>query len=77
VRTTLDIDDDVLLAAKERARRERRSAGSVLSELARRGLADGSVADDGSSFLGFRTIPRRDAVVTPSLVDELLDEAGE
>jgi hypothetical protein len=40
MRTTLDIDDDVLLAAKERARRERTSAGAVISELARRALTD-------------------------------------
>jgi len=38
VRTTLSIDDDVLVAVKERARRERRSAGEVLSELARDAL---------------------------------------
>jgi hypothetical protein len=39
MRTTLDIDDDVLQAAKELARRERKTAGRVLSELARRGMA--------------------------------------
>ncbi|HUP25435.1 MAG TPA: antitoxin, partial [Thermoanaerobaculia bacterium] len=38
MRTTLDIADDVLLAVKERARRERRSAGEVLSDLARQAL---------------------------------------
>jgi hypothetical protein len=35
MRTTLDIDDDVLLAAKEIARRDRKSVGRVVSELAR------------------------------------------
>ena len=38
MRTTLDIDDEVLSAAKERARRERKTAGEVISELARRAL---------------------------------------
>jgi hypothetical protein len=38
MRTTLDIADDVLLAVKERARREKRTAGAVLSDLARRAL---------------------------------------
>jgi len=38
MRTTLDIDDDVLQAAKEMARREHKTAGRILSELARRGL---------------------------------------
>jgi hypothetical protein len=35
VRTTLDIDDDVLLAAKEIARRDKKSLGQVLRDLAR------------------------------------------
>ncbi|MFT4103291.1 MAG: CopG family transcriptional regulator [Burkholderiaceae bacterium] len=36
MRTTLDIADDVLFAAKELARREKKSLGQVISELARR-----------------------------------------
>ena len=39
VRTTLDIDADVLQAAKDIALSEGKSTGKVLSELARRGLA--------------------------------------
>ena len=35
MRTTLDIDDDVLRAAKELAQRERVSAGQVVSRLLR------------------------------------------
>jgi polar amino acid transport system substrate-binding protein len=38
MRTTLEIDDDVLLAAKELAAAQRSTAGKVLSELARKGL---------------------------------------
>ncbi|HEY0557449.1 MAG TPA: antitoxin, partial [Thermoanaerobaculia bacterium] len=38
MRTTLDIAEDVLLAVKERARRQKRSAGDLLSELAREAL---------------------------------------
>lgn len=38
VRTTLEIEDDVLAAARSLARAERRSLGAVLSRLARRGL---------------------------------------
>ena len=33
MRTTLDIDDDLLAAAKELARRERTTAGEVISRL--------------------------------------------
>jgi len=39
VRTTLDIDEDVLEAAKDLAARHGTSAGRVLSELARKALA--------------------------------------
>jgi hypothetical protein len=38
MRTTLDIDDDILLAAKEHAARERKSLGAVISALARESL---------------------------------------
>ena len=38
MRTTLDIDDDVLQAAKELAAVRRMTAGQMLSELARRAL---------------------------------------
>lgn len=38
VRTTLDIDDDVLLAVKEIANASDETAGKVLSNLARKGL---------------------------------------
>jgi len=38
VRTTLDIDDDVLNAVKELAVARRATAGQVLSELARKAL---------------------------------------
>ena len=38
MRTTLDIDDDVLLAAKELAEAQKSTAGKVLSELARQAL---------------------------------------
>lgn len=38
MRTTLDIDDDVLQAAKELAAARRMTAGKILSELARQAL---------------------------------------
>ncbi len=77
MRTTLDIDEDVLLAAKERARRERRSAGAVISELARRaltGVPAGVELAETASFYGFEPIPRRGAVVSNDLIDRLRDE---
>jgi hypothetical protein len=78
MRTTLDIDDDVLLAAKELARRRRCTAGEVLSELARQGLrAPASSAVLGStSFFGFRPFNSRGAPVSDETIDRLRDEAG-
>ncbi|HVS04489.1 MAG TPA: antitoxin [Thermoanaerobaculia bacterium] len=80
MRTTLDIADDVLLAVKERARREKRSAGEVLSELARDGLLrpgrGGEIAEEGA-FYGFEPLPRRGAVVSNELIDRLRDEEPE
>ncbi len=38
MRTTIDIDDDLLAAAKELARRENVTAGQVVSRLLREGL---------------------------------------
>ena len=78
MRTTLSIDDDVLQAAKELARRERKSAGRILSELARRGLTEAKdtskerTAKEG--FLGFRPFARRGAIVTNEMIDRLREE---
>ncbi len=80
MRTTLDIDEDVLLAAKERARRERRSAGAVLSELARQALTGGpppAEVAEPESFYGFEPLPRRGAVVSNDLIDRLREEEPE
>ncbi len=46
MRTTLDIDDDVLQAAKELAGRESKTAGQVLSDLARRGILCRNIHDE-------------------------------
>ena len=79
MRTTLDIDDEVLAAAKEMARREHKTAGQVLSELARRGLLQSSSATESSqpaSIHGFRPFASRGGVVTNALIDQLRDENG-
>jgi hypothetical protein len=77
VRTTLSIADDVLLAVKERARRERRSAGEVLSDLAREALTHrhrGSEVAEAESFYGFQPLPHRGPAVSNELIDRLRDE---
>ena len=50
MRTTVDLDDDVLAAARALAAAERRSLGKVLSDLIRRGLAPRPVVDDDELF---------------------------
>ncbi len=82
MRTTLDIDDDVLIAAKAHAQREQRSLGAVISELARQALqrpADAAPpAGRGAAARGgrFAVLPQRGEVVTPEQVRRLMDAEG-
>ena len=73
MRTTLSIDDDVLLAVQERARREKRTTGEVLSELARRALTGQcrQPADAGTERHGFRPLPHRGAAISNALIDSM------
>jgi hypothetical protein len=77
LRTTINIDDDVLFAVKERARRQKRSAGEVISELARLGLLTRSPAGEvaeGASFFGFEPLPSRGQAVSNELIDRLRED---
>jgi len=77
MRTTLRLDDDILIAVKERARRENRTAGEVLSELARRGLNRSEPTQSGqenSGFYGFEPLPPRGASVSNALLDHLRED---
>ncbi len=81
MRTTLDIDDDILSVAKEIARKERKSAGAVLSELARRALTQvtpgiSSQVREPESFYGFHPLPAGNRVVTNEIIDQLRDQEG-
>jgi len=76
----MDIDDDVLLAIKERARRERRSAGEVISDLAREALTRRRRADEvheAPSFHGFEPFATRGPLVTNAKIDELREDESE
>lgn len=79
MRTTLDLDDDVLASAKEIALREKKTAGQVLSELARKGLTHGAAgaARGGTAVLGFTPFASRGGVVTNELIRRLRDESDE
>lgn len=75
MRTTLEIDDDVLRAAKELARREKKTAGAIISELARKALIAGPpAAPPAAGVHGFRPFPKRGGMVTNAQVDKLREE---
>ncbi len=74
MRTTLDIDDDVLQASKELALIRRSTAGKVLSDLARQALSPAPVHRVRN---GVPLLPRRQPGrprPTMKLVNELRDE---
>jgi len=69
MRTTLDIDDDVLRAARKK------TAGAVISELTRQALtAPPAVARTAKAVRGFRPFPRRGGIVTNAQIDKLREE---
>lgn len=72
VRTTLNVDDDVLLAAKQRAAVEGTSVGGALPAMARDGMR---TAKSRWSRNGVPLIPGAGKTVTPQCVQELLDES--
>lgn len=77
MRTTLDIADDVLQAAKERARHEKKTLGAMISELARRALTTprGSFpASEPKAVHGLRPFAPRGAIVTDELIDKLRED---
>ena len=82
MRTTLDIEDDVLAAARELARRQGITAGRMVSRLLRSALsgspAPGQASDVApASVGGFRPFPAQaGAVVTNDQIDQLRDDAG-
>ncbi len=74
MRTTLDIDDEILLTVKQIAQQRKITAGSVVSSLLRESLQPKSFAIDYQD--GVPILPRRPnaPVVTTELVNRLLNE---
>lgn len=77
MRTTLNLAEDALIAARNIAMRERLSLGEAVSELIRRGIAaggPGSPARAQPPLPGrFALLPVRDEVVTPQHVRDLME----
>ena len=74
MRTTLDLEEDVLLAAKEIARQRGVSIGKVLSDLARQALSRQDAVTMRNGVPLFPVQPQA-GVVTLELVNQLRDEA--
>lgn len=72
MRTTLNVDDDVLLAAKQRAAVDGTSVGEALSALAREGLRKPAGTESRN---GVPLIPNATHPVSLDIVQELLDES--
>ncbi|MDO8812987.1 MAG: hypothetical protein Q7J38_13305 [Gallionella sp.] len=84
MRTTLDIDEDVLAAAKELGRSQNLSAGQVVSQLLRKVLTGQigrttALAEQTSVspiIAGFRPFPAGQAIVTNEAVNRLRETEG-
>jgi len=74
MRTTLDIDDDVLAAAKELATARRTTAGQVISDLARASLTTRARGGSLRVRNGFPVVPKTGAVLTTEMVDRLAED---
>ena len=74
MRTTLDIDNDVLQAAKEIAAARNTTAGAVVSELLRKALLTASEIENTAFRNGFPQFPSGGPVITNELVESLLDK---
>jgi len=74
MRTTVDIDEDVLQAARGLARREGKTIGKLLAALARRGLAatsPSSVLKEPGALYALRPFPSRGGIVTNEMIDKI------
>jgi hypothetical protein len=78
MRTTLDIDDDILSAARDLARAEKKTVGKLISDLARKALTAPELANlderDQPKLSRWPTFPRRGGIVTTELVERIQEE---
>ena len=73
MRTTIAIDDDVLVVARAMAEQQNKSVGSVISELARRSLKRHAVSGERNGIPLLAVKPDA-APVTLDVVNALRDE---
>ena len=72
-RTTLQLEDDAISAARAHAKRHRLTLGQAVSELVRQGADRPLMTDERSGFRVVR-LNRRSPRVTAAAVDRLRDE---
>ena len=73
MRTTLDLDSDVLDVARSLARAKRLSLGQVISDLARRGLAVDRIPARRKNGFPVVSLPAG----SPSITDEAVKRAAD
>ena len=79
MRTTLDIDDEVLNVLKDLARQQNASVGKIVSKLVRDALVGGGtyrVEDRGPSLAGFKPFPTRGKLVSNAAVEAMRERDG-
>jgi hypothetical protein len=74
MRTTLDIDDDVLSAAKDLAAAKKTTAGKVISDLVRKALTKPAARTGPEYRNGLRLMPPAEGIVTPEMIEQLLED---
>jgi hypothetical protein len=74
MRTTLNLDDDVLETAKRLAATERKPLGTVISALLRRAVEAAANAPAERNGIPLFPVSASAQPVTPEVVKELLDE---
>jgi len=75
MRTTLQLDSDVLEAARSLAKTENKSLSEVVSDLARKGLRAPTGAPREQGFPMFE-VPPNTPSLTPELVKRALEDEG-
>lgn len=79
MRTTREIDNDVLQAVRAIPRRQNKAIGKVMSGLGRKALTadpDRTAGERPEKIFGFRPFPSRGGVVTIEMIDPLKKEEG-
>ncbi len=74
MRTTLNLEEDVLMAAKELARQQGVPVGKVVSDLVRQALTHRPAGMTRHGIPLFPVQPKA-GIVTPELVNQLRDDA--